>query len=180
MAKGYPLPRQYWIFTALAALFAVLLFVNIFRTNNWTGDKPFSAFSPEDWKLFVIFIAEEVALTAAMSACAIAGGRIIRKNMAQQGEYYAQFKLLGIKPGDYDDVWFDFSGAERALIVNNGDHYLLCVQEFNRKTEEWSPVGSVSVLDSMASVRRVLSDDFDFFCEENTKIDKYGNEIFRE
>ena len=52
--------KYYRIFWTLSAICIVLLFYNIFRTDGWTGDMPFSEFTKKEWELFWIFITEEI------------------------------------------------------------------------------------------------------------------------
>lgn len=176
----FPLPKKYWVYITILVVIGVLLFANIFRTDSWTGDKKFGEFVKQDWIAFGIFILEEVILVAIMMFVAFKGGRIVKANQKCIMEYYDRFKYQGIKPGDYDYVWFDFSGDERALITKNGDTYILHVQSFDNESELWTAVNSTTILNSLEAVKKSLYFDFDFLCDENATIDDHGDEIYKE
>lgn len=176
----FPLPKKYWVYITVLVVIGVLLFVNIFRTNSWTGDKKFGEFVKQDWIAFGIFVLEEVLLVAIMMFVAFKGGRIVIFNQKCIMEYYDQFKYQGINPGDYDYVWFDFNGDERALITKNGDTFTLCVQSFDIESELWSSVNSTTILNSLEAVKKFLYFDFEFIADENITVDKHGDEIYKE
>ena len=106
-----------------------------------------------------------------------------QKNIKKQRELFAEKwetdKFLGIKPGDYDFVWFDFDMTERALILKQGNVYKLYVQEYNEQTGMWDSVDSVSVYDDLSKLKYALFYEFDFFCDENAELDKNGDELFK-
>lgn len=167
------------MYVAVVFVLAVLLFANIFVTVGLTGKKELSDFTQQNWCHFALFLLAEVLLIILMAFFAIKAGRIINERDRQVEEYFEQFKYAGLKPGDYDHIWFDFSGDERAKIVKLGDVYYLYVESFDQKTESWNPVNTVSVFDTLAEIKKVLFDEFDFFCEENTVLDQHGDEMFR-
>ena len=76
MGKRFPYPKRYWIYLIVVFICSVLLFVNIYRTVSWTGYKPFSEFSQRDWRLFFIFLIEEMVILGVMSLCAYLGFRV--------------------------------------------------------------------------------------------------------
>lgn len=39
MGKRFPYPKRYWIYLIVIFICSVLLFVNIYLTDSWTGDK---------------------------------------------------------------------------------------------------------------------------------------------
>ena len=79
MNKRFPFPKRYWVYLCGTIVFGLLLILNIYRTDSWTGDKPFSEFAPNDWNLFFIFILEEVLIFVLMILFAFLGGRISRR-----------------------------------------------------------------------------------------------------
>ena len=89
-------------------------------------------------------------------------------------------KYLGIKPGDYDYVWFDFSNTERALILKQNDRFMLYVQEYDEHTGNWENLSGVNVYDSLEALKKALFYECDFYCEENAELDKHGDEIYKE
>ena len=107
MNKRFPFPKRYWVYLCGTIGFCLLLIFNIYRTDSWTGDKPFSEFVSNDWNLFFIFILEEVLIFALMILFAFLGGRISRRRNDKIIEQWNINKFSGIKPGDYDYIWFD-------------------------------------------------------------------------
>ena len=107
-------------------------------------------------------------------------GKLSSNRQKQIENYFEGFRYTGIKPGDYDYIWFDFSGTERAKIAKMNDVFYLYVEAFDCETETWDAVNTVSVYDSLEDVRKTLFYEFDFFCEENAAIDKHGDEVFKE
>ncbi len=176
----FPLPKKYWMYIILCAVLGILLFVNIFVTDGITGEKEFRDFTQQDWYCFVVFLLIEILLILLMAFFAIKGGRLIHKQEEQVKQYLDRFKYAGTKPGDCDHIWFDFSGVERAKIVKSGDVYCLYVESFHHKTESWEPINTVSVFSSLSEIKKALFYEFDFFCEENTVLDRRGDEIFRD
>lgn len=180
MSKRFPYPKQYWIYTIAVLICSILLIVNIYRTDSWTGHKPFSEFSQRDWSLFFIFLIEEIIIGGVMILFAYLGYRI---NKNRDKEIVAQWendKYLGIKPGDYDYVWFDFANTERSLILKQGDAFRLNVQEYNYHTGKWESFGMTGIYDNLEAVKKALFYEYDFYCEENTELDKHGDEIYKE
>ena len=176
----FPLPKEYWMYIILCAALGILLFVNIFITDGITGEKEFWDFTQQDWYHFALFLLTEVLIILLMAFGAIKAGKLVNKQEKQVKQYFDQFKYAGTKPGDYDNIWFDFSGDERARIVKLSDVYYLYVESFNYKTESWDPVNNASVFHSLAEIKKVLFYEFDFFCEENAVLDRHGDEIFRD
>ena len=180
MNKRFPFPKRYWVYLCGTIVFGLLLILNIYRTDSWTGDKPFSEFASNDWNLFFIFILEEVLIFALMILFAFLGGRISRKRNDKIIEQWNTDKYSGIKPGEYDYIWFDFDMTERALILKQGDVYKLYVQEYDERTSMWGSVDSVSVYDDLSKLKYALFYEFDFFCEENAELDEHGDEMFKQ
>lgn len=179
MNKRFPFPKRYWMFLGAIPICAVLLFANYFRTNSWTGDKPFSEFAQKDWDLFGVFLIEELIIIFLMFMLSAFAGRVSVKRNKRIVADWEQNKFTGIKPGDYDYVWFDFSRTERALVLKQNNIYKLYVHEYDEHRGEWQAVDSVSVYDSLAKLKEALLFDFDFHCNENAKLDQYGNEEFQ-
>lgn len=177
---NYPFPKKYWIYVVLCVVLGVLLFVNIFVTNGLTGEKEFWDFTQQDWSYFAAFLLTEIMIGLLLFFFAVNIRKLGIKRQQQIEEYFDQFKYAGIKPGDCDYIWFDFSGDERAKIVKLGDVYYLYVEGFDYKTKSWNAVNTVSAFGSLAEIKKVLFYEFDFFCEENTLLDKHGDEMFRE
>lgn len=176
----FPLPKKYWIYVFLAAVFAVLLFVNIFVTNGLTGEKEFWDFIAKDWFYFAAFLLTEIIIGFLMFFFSVQAGKMANNNQRQITKYYEQFRYSGIKPGDYTYIWFDYSGDERALILKDEDAFRLYIEEFDKKSEEWRAVNAVSIYSSMDEIRKALFYEFDFFCEENAEMDEHGDEVFKE
>lgn len=63
MKNKSPHPERYF-YVSLICL--ILLFLNFYRTDNWTGDKPFSEFVGRDWQLFAVFLIEEFIIICVM------------------------------------------------------------------------------------------------------------------
>ena len=180
MGKRFPYPKRYWVYLIVVLICSILLFVNIYRTDSWTGDKPFSEFSQRDWCLFFIFLIEEIIIIGVMSLFAYLGFRI---NKNRDKEIIAQWefdKYSGIEPGDYDYVWFDFAYTERALILKQGDTFRLNVQEYDYRTGNWESFGTTSIYDNLEAVKKALFYEYDFYCEENAELNKHGDEIYKE
>lgn len=177
MKDKFPHPERYF-FVSLICL--ILLFCNFYRTDSWTGDKSFSEFLARDWQLFAIFMIEEIIIICVMLVFWILGQKSIKKEKALFAEKWEKDKCLGIKPGDYDYVWFDFSMTERALILKQGDHFKLYVQEYNEHIGNWGYLNGVSIYDSLEEIKKTLFYEYDFYCEENAELDRYGDEIFVE
>lgn len=180
MNKRFPFPKRYWVYLCATIIFGILLVANIYRTDSWTGDKPFSEFVQNDWNLFFIFLLEEVIIAVLMLLFAILGVKISKKRNLKIIEQWNLDKYLGIKPGDYDYVWFDFDMTERALILKQGDVYKLYVDEYDERTGDWNCLDSVRVYDDLYELKRDLFYEFDFYCEENAKLDMRGNEMYKE
>lgn len=181
MNKRLPLPKRYWLYLIIVLVCMILLVGNIYRTDNWTGDKPFSEFSHQDWQLLIIFFVEEVIIATVMLLFAFLCRRLGKeRNVVITVEWENNYLDLGIKPGDYDYVWFNFAKTERAVIVKYQNTYNLFIHEFDKHTAHWEYLSGLSVYDSLEAVKRALFYEFNFHCEENTVLDKNGNEIFRE
>lgn len=173
-----PLPRKYWGHIIVCAVLSVLLFVNIFVTNGITGEKALRDFTRQDWLSFILFLAVEAAIGVCLFFFAVKAGKLMAERDAQVRQYYDRFLYDDIKPGEYDYVWFDFSGDARAKIVQAKEVYYLYADEFDYKTETWNPIQAVSVFSSLSEVKQVLFYEFDFYCEANTRLDAHGDEIF--
>lgn len=180
MNKRYPFPKRFWVYLAAVFIFAILLEVNIFRTDSWTGDKPFSEFVHRDWQLFAVFIIEELIIVFFMFLFSFLMAKISNKRDKEIAADWEQNKLLGINTEDYEYVWFDFGQTERALIAKQENLYILYVDEYDETKGMWCSVDSESTYNSLYELKKALFFDFDFFCEENAELDKYSNEIFKE
>lgn len=66
MNARFPFPKRYWIYLIAVLICSMLLVVNIFRTDRWTGDKPFSEFAQQDWQLLFMFLIEEIIFVVVM------------------------------------------------------------------------------------------------------------------
>ncbi len=178
MNKRFSFPKRYWIYIGVVFVCGVLLIGNILRTDSWTGDKPFSEFAQRDWQLFLLFLIEEMIIFAVMFLFAFLGHRIGEKREIAITAQWEKDKYLGIKPGDYNYIWFDFANTERALISKQGDLFKLYVQEYDEHTGNWLSFNGVSIYESLEEIKKALYFEYDFYCEENTELDKYGNETF--
>lgn len=179
MNKRFPYPKRYWIYMIMAFICLILLIGNICRTDSRTGDKPFSEFSQRDWRLFFIFLIEEIIIIGVMLLFTHLCFKINRKRNKEIVAQWEADKYSGIKPGDYDYVWFDFENTERALILRQGDTFRLNVQEYNYPTGDWESFDVTSVYDNLEAVKKALFYECDFYCEENAELDKHGEEIYK-
>ena len=69
-------PERYY-YVSLICL--ILLFLNYYRTDGWTGDKPFSEFAGRDWQLLAIFLIEEFIIICAMVIFWLLGNKNTKK-----------------------------------------------------------------------------------------------------
>ena len=157
----------------------VLLIGNYYRTDNWTGDKPFSEFVQRDWHLLFVFLLEEFSIIAVMFLFGFLASRINQKRDKEIESRFENDKYIGIESGNYDYVWFDFANTQRALILKRQDNYFLYVQEYDFHTENWENIGRTSIYDSLEAIKEALLYEYDFYCEENAESDKHGDEIYR-
>lgn len=176
--KNKPSHPERYFYVSLICL--ILLFLNFYRTDSWTGDKPFSEFLARDWQLFLIFMFEEIIIICVMLVFGILGQKNVKKQKELFVKKWEKDKYLGIKPGDYDYVWFDFSNTERALILKQGDQFKLYVQEYDEHAGDWGFFNGVSIYDNLEEIKMTLFYEYDFYCEENAELDKHGDEIFVE
>lgn len=163
----------------LVFVFAFLLLGNVFRTDGWTGDTPFSEFKQKEWFLFAIFMFEELVMVFLMFIFSVLAGKISEKRNQEIREDWERNKYADIKPGDYDYVWIDFSQCERALILKQDEMYKLYVDDYDEHSGNWQNLNQVSIYDSLEELKRALFFEFDFYCEENAELDKYGNERYK-
>lgn len=153
MGKRFPYPKRYWIYVIIILICSILLIGNIYLTDDsWTGDKPFSEFSQRDWRLFFIFLIEEIIILGVMSLCACLGFRINKNRDKKILAQWEADKYSGIEPGDYDYVWVDFANTDRALILKQGDTFRLNVQEYDYNTGNWESVGT-SIYDNLEAIK---------------------------
>lgn len=179
MNERFPFPKRYYVYVTLVFVFAFLLLGNVFRTDGWTGDTPFSEFKQKEWFLFAIFMFEELVMVFLMFIFSVLAGKISKKRNQQIREDWERNKYADIKPGDYDYVWFDFSQCERALILKQDEMYKLYVDDYDEHSGNWQNLNQVSIYDSLEELKRALFFEFDFYCEENAELDKYGNERYK-
>ena len=159
----------------------IILFVNIFVTAAIINDKEIYEFPSYDWHYFIFFIISELLIGLLMFFFGTKAGKIMRQVDKQKDKQkYEQFKYAGVEPGDYDYVWFDFSGEERAKVLKQDDVFLLYVEAFDVRSEIWTSVNTVSCFDSIDAVKKSLFYDFDFYCDENALLDEHGDEMFRQ
>lgn len=175
----FPLPKKYWACVILCLALGILLFAKTFLF--WPARLEKESFATLRSRIgAILFLLTQVLLTALMFFLAKKAGKLLNKRDKQVRQSFDQIKYAGITPGDFDYVWFDFSGDERAKIVTSGDAYYLYVESFDSKTESWNPVNTVSVFPTLAEIKKSLFYEFDFFCEENTVLDFDGDEMFRD
>ena len=179
MNKRYPFPRQYWVYLSVILLCIILLVANFYRTDSWTGDKPFSEFTQHDWQLLTIFLMEELIILGVLVLFVVVAGIVSKKRNRKIALQWENGKYSGIKPGDYDYVWFDFSNMERALILQQGNQFILYVQKHDDHTGNWENLSGVSVYNSLETVKIALLHECDFYCEENAEL-AYGDGIYKE
>lgn len=149
----FPLPKRYWIYVSVLVVLAVLLFANIFITDDLTGEKEFGAFTQTYWYYFAAFLLTEIILELTMFVFAVKAGGLMEENNRKITACYDRFKYDGINPEDYDYIWFSFSGTERALIMKNGNSYLLYVERLDEH-DAWLVVNTVSSYDSLETLKK--------------------------
>lgn len=79
MSNRDSLLKRYWIYACVTLICVVLLFVNIFVTNSWTGEKTFSEFVQRDWVLYAVFLIEEVIIVFLMFLFGMLAGKNLKK-----------------------------------------------------------------------------------------------------
>lgn len=171
--RPFPLPKKYRVYIALCLILYALIFADIFVVCGLEVED----FTQQDWCYTAIFSLTGVLFFFLASSFWKKASRIFDE---QEKKYLDQFKYAEINPGDYDFIWFDFTGVERAKIVRSDGAYNLYVDFFDRETELWKPLDTVSVFSSLAELKEALFFEFDFYCEENAVIDRRGYEIFRD
>lgn len=164
-----PLPKRYWFYVAICALMFIILFASIFHMAAAIPREVWE-FSKEDWLIASRYFVLWIILAVIVFVLATRAGNIHIKHMAGKAEKY---KCTGISPADYEHVWLDFYGEQRALISIRDGKFVLTVQELDEQAEIWITLESDLEYDSMAEVKEALC-DFDFYCEENSEIDKHG------
>lgn len=165
--KTSPFPKRLWFYATAMVCGPVLLYLNFLRTDSWTGDKPFSEFAQRDWMLFGIFLAEELVILLLTALFWILYLRLVNKLNAARIAQWEQTKYAGIRPGDYDYVWFDIGGARRALIVEQKGQYHLSIEHYCDQSENWSIAFEI-VYDDFDALKAALFYDFGFICVETT------------
>ena len=100
MNKRFSYPKRYWVYLFVFLICAALLIGNIYRTDSWTGNKPFSEFTQRDFKLLFIFLFEEIVIAALMILFCLLACKTIKKRCAEIAEQWKKSKYSGIKPGD--------------------------------------------------------------------------------
>lgn len=175
------LPKRWYVYTAIEIIGILLFLLNIYRTDDWTGDKPFSEFTARDWTLLKIFLAEELVILAVVIVFMVLAYRVAKRRREERKEFFYEHSMMaGIKPGDYDDVWVDFSDSARALILKHGDAFRLYVEEYDERTDEWIGVGGPSFYESLDDMKKALFYEYDFYCVANAVLDEHGNEVYKE
>lgn len=178
--SNYYLPKKYWVYLSLVVVCAILLFANIFRTDSWTVEKEFAYFTQRDWLLFAVFITEELLVGFIMFFFSFKARKVLLGRDAKIQARFEVLKYAGIEAEEYEFIWFDYSNTERALIKKQDSIYQLHVDEYDERTELWCSVDSVSIFDNLSDLKKSLYYDYDFFCDENAELDKYGDEVYIE
>lgn len=171
--KTKPSHPERYLYVSLVCL--ILLFLNFLRTDSWTGDKPFSEFLARDWQLFTIFMIEETIIISVMLVFWWIGQKNIKKQKKLFLENWEKDKYLGIKPGDYDYVWFDFSNTARALILRQDAKFKLYVQGYNEHARNWEGFNCVGVYDSLEAVKIALFYECEFYCTANAELNEHDD-----
>lgn len=164
----FNLPKKYWFYFANVILFGIISIVNIFVFDYLTGEKEFRDYNASDIKLNLIFLGTELMYWAIAAFFALKGRTMIRKNTLLQLNYWFDSMYTGIQPDDYDHVWFDAQDEQRALILNQDSSWQLHVEKFNYSLARWEAVNTVSVFDSLETLKKALYSEFAFYCYENS------------
>ena len=170
-----PYPKRYWVYLKVIAFCAIMIFLNIFRTDVWTGNLEFSVYTQRQWLQFVIFIAEEVLLLAVMIAFTALFVRLCKKRNAMITALWRKERILSTIPGGFDYVWIDFSVERRALIRKIDKWFYVSVQAYDPHTGNWNNERGESGHESLDAIGKMLFYEAHFQCEENTKIDNRGH-----
>jgi hypothetical protein len=174
------LPKKYWTFLTITIISAILMFVNIFVFDYLTGEKEFRDYNLYDIVLNLIFLGKESLYVSLMVYFSIKCGKLVREKTMLQRNYFYDVAYSGLKPGDYDHVWFDFEDEKRALVIKDGDSYKLYVEKYNDASQNWEAVNTVSCHDSLDSLKKALYIDYEFYCDDNAEFDEHGEYELRE
>lgn len=180
MEHRVKLPKKYWTFLSVVIISAILMFINIFIFDYLTGEKEFWDYNSTDIVLNLIFLGTESLYGAIMFFFAFKCGNIMREKTMLQRIIWYDNMYIGIKPGDYDYVWFDFEDEQRALIMKDGNSYKLYVEKYNETSQNWEAINTVSCYDSLDSLKKALYTDYEFYCDENSNFDERGEYELRE
>ena len=156
------------------AVLGCFLFLNILRTDGWTGDTSFSEFTTWYWLLFALFIAEEVALIIPMFILTKEIFKLVKKRNDDLTTQWRKERILSSIPGNYDYVWIDFAFERRALIRKFDNWYYVSVQKKDSHTGNWEYETGESGHESLAAIGNTLYYDYHFYCEENMYLKKRG------
>lgn len=167
MNKSVALPKRFWVYLVLIGVLACFLFLNMLRTDGWTGDRVFSEFTAWHWLLFALFIAEEAALVIPIFILVKQISKIARKRNDELTAQWKKERILSTVAGSYDYVWIDFALERRALIRKFDKWYYVSVQKKDPHTGNWEYEKGESGHESLAAVGKTLYNDYHFYCEEN-------------
>ncbi len=160
-----PLPRQYWVQFALMVLCIAAMFGGIFLMGSLSGWKELEDFSGEERRYFKLFLLFEAVVMAFEFFFAFRCGKIWNEN---ERESARMLDYAGLKPGDWDHVWFSADQMYRALVMKKRDKYVLHVQrffyrEFAAKNEfGWEDVGGRVQYASLEAAQEALAAQYSF------------------
>ena len=171
---GNPLPKRYWVYITIIAFMFIILFTSIFHI---AATLPYEIweFSKEDWHIASRYFILWIIIVIIASVLAIRAGNIHFKHFSGKAEKH---KYTGISPSDYEHVWLDFYGDQRALIRVREDKYILTIQDYDDQAETWIPLESDLAYDSLDAVKKALY-EIEFYCDANAEIDKYSEVSFK-
>lgn len=173
------LPKRWYVYTGIEIIGFLLFGLNVYRTDDWTGDKPFSEYTSRDWMLLKIFLAEELIILVVIIVFMVLAYRVARKRQKERQEYFYEHSLMaGIKPGDYDDVWVNFSDSARAMISKHGNSFRLYVDGYDERAGNWTSIVGPSFYESIDEIKKTLFYEYDFYCVANAVLDEQGNVKF--
>ena len=175
------LPKRWYVYMGITILGIFLFGFNVYRTDDWMGEKPLWEYTSRDLTRLKIFFIEELIILAMIIVFMCLALGASKKRQGERTEFFYEHTLMaGIKPGDYDDVWVDFSDSARALILRQGDAFRLYVEEYDERTDDWKSINTASVYESLDDIKKTLFYEYDFYCVANAVLDEHGNEVYKE
>ncbi|MBR5773347.1 MAG: hypothetical protein IKY44_00715 [Clostridia bacterium] len=171
--------KKYWQCLAVVLGCCVAMLLMFVPLILLIGDKEMEEFLAFDWVVFVAFAIIELALLFLMVAFCV---KIVRLGLKKANEitnsYFGEFQFVGLQDGDYDDVWLDFKGIKRAIILQKNGVFNVTLEKFNTIKNPWMYIADEQYL-SEEELKRGLFYEHYFYCESNADIDEFGDVTFK-